>query len=182
MSPQETPEHGLTKSVWTEADFETMGWHDALLHSFTILPESFELVLDLDYITRWVRGREEAPDPSGNRRRRPPWLLPSVDHPDVLKVWVAPATMVFRGVQNISMALAIRDIDEIEILDLKRSPLPEKSTNWHWRFEVADGHLAFDAEGYTQYFRREPVFQPGRSLKERGGVSFARVAFAGAPQ
>jgi hypothetical protein len=35
--------HELRKSIWTEADFEMMGWHDARLYCFTVFPESFEL-------------------------------------------------------------------------------------------------------------------------------------------
>jgi hypothetical protein len=181
MCPQETPEYGLTKSIWTEADFETMGWHDANLFCFTALNDSIELVMDLDYITRWVRVPLQ-PRPSATPgRRRPPWLLPAPEDPtETFNFWVAPATLVFRGVQNISAALEIRGIDDVQILDLKRMPLGSPS-KWRWRFELAYGHLAFDADGYTQYFRREPLLRPSQSLtfEERGGISYARVTFDG---
>ena len=44
----------LEKAVWTDGDFEAMGWHDARLYSFLTLPDTFELAFDIDYIVQWV--------------------------------------------------------------------------------------------------------------------------------
>ena len=43
----------LEKAIWTETDFEVMGWHDSIIHgiSFSNHPETFEasLLFDIDY-------------------------------------------------------------------------------------------------------------------------------------
>ncbi|WP_343967083.1 hypothetical protein [Kribbella koreensis] len=51
---------GLSKATWTDADFSDMGWHDCRVHAVSIgeyeddaLPPA-RLLLDLDYIVRWV--------------------------------------------------------------------------------------------------------------------------------
>jgi hypothetical protein len=177
MSPQETPEHGLTKSIWTEADFETMGWHDAILYCFTLLPDSFELVMDLDLITKKVF-RDAPDDAHAGRKRRPPWLQPASEPNKYFDLWIAPATLVFRGVQSVSASLEIEYIDDIQILELVRAPLDGKTSEWRWRFELAGGHLAFDASGYTQYFRQEPLLSSSvLTLEERGGISYARTTY-----
>jgi hypothetical protein len=83
------PEHGLSKFTWTTDDFAAMGWHDARIWAYTFhksqavdvtrevpTPQD-RLLLDLDYITRWVH-----PDEPG----------------EPFSFWVAPATLVFTGV------------------------------------------------------------------------------------
>ncbi|MFG3498120.1 hypothetical protein [Streptomyces sp. NPDC047928] len=50
-------ESGLTKSVWSDADFEAMGWHDATVHGLYVQETDADLprlLLDLNYIVRWV--------------------------------------------------------------------------------------------------------------------------------
>jgi len=36
MSGGAHPESGLSKSVWSDADFEEMGWHDATVHGLYV--------------------------------------------------------------------------------------------------------------------------------------------------
>jgi hypothetical protein len=51
------PDTPLTKTVWTDADFESMGWHDNAIHAFACepaLPYPGRLLVDLDYIVEWV--------------------------------------------------------------------------------------------------------------------------------
>jgi len=50
------------KTVWTDADFETMGWHDNAVHAIAVEPappHPGSLLLDIDYIVEWsgARGR-----------------------------------------------------------------------------------------------------------------------------
>jgi hypothetical protein len=149
---------GLTKSIWSETDFEIMGWHDARLYGFTVFPETFELVLDLDYITRWV---EPVP-------------------PDqYFSFWVSPVTLVFRDVQNLSATVDMHELCELEILALKRTRFPDDRAGWRWTLELSSGELSVDASGYTQYFRRAPILQAQQciDLERRGGVSYARTTF-----
>ncbi len=39
----------LEKWVWSQHDFDLMGWHDATVHAFALVPEQFELLLDIGY-------------------------------------------------------------------------------------------------------------------------------------
>jgi hypothetical protein len=152
-------DHGLTKSLWTHDDFEVMGWHDARLYSFTftVLPESFELLMDLDYITKGVHP-----------------IPPEIS----FSFWISPVTLVFHEVQNISAVLEKNELGEVEVLDLTRLPA-SSGLGWRWRFELDSGEISFDASGYTQYFREEPVLSTEQhlGLDRRGGISYERTVF-----
>ena len=56
LNPEQSmkQEYKLEKWIWTEADFDVMGWHDSQIHATAFFPEDFELVLDIDYIFDWV--------------------------------------------------------------------------------------------------------------------------------
>jgi hypothetical protein len=50
----------VAKTVWTEADFDAMDWHDNAVHAVALepaLPDPGRLLLDLDYIVEWVAPR-----------------------------------------------------------------------------------------------------------------------------
>lgn len=72
----------LDKALWTDADFALMGWHDATVHAiaFNADDDHAELVLDVDYIVRWI-------DP------QPPSKY--------FSFLVAPATLVFENVWSL---------------------------------------------------------------------------------
>ena len=147
----------LEKAIWTNEDFEVMGWHDATLYSFLMLPDSFEVTFDIDYITQRVQSQE-----SENQ----------------CSLWVAPATLVFKPVFNFSVQIEIDVNQELEILDLNRQPNGDKG-NFKWSLELQVGMIEFEAAGYTQYFRSVPMLGKSQSsgLEKRGGVSFARKTF-----
>jgi hypothetical protein len=152
-------EHRLEKSVWTEKDFDQMGWHDATVHAFAYEPDRSEFVLDLDYILKWIR--------------------PDATH---FSFWSAPATLVFEDVAGLAIELSpfpgfelsdiVRD-DPQSVTD--RDQLPEKS-HWRWTLGFFNGQITFRATGYTQYIRRAPTANTTQSLtlEDRGGISFAR--------
>jgi len=48
LSPQE--KFVLEKSVWTETDFEKMGWNDVVIHGLSFGLAQYELLFDIDYI------------------------------------------------------------------------------------------------------------------------------------
>jgi hypothetical protein len=150
--------HDLAKAVWTHQDFEVMGWHDAHLYCFTVLPETFELLFDIDSIVKWVK-----PTPPE----------------EYFKFWIAPATLVFDDAQNIKVLVEMGPLYELQILDISRTPVPDKPGDWHWLICLTAGEITFDATGYTQYFRKEPAFSEAQSLglDRRGGVSFDRSAY-----
>src|SRR5436189_586152 len=89
----------LEKPVWTEADFEQMGWHDVHIHAVAFRPERFEFWLDVDYIFHWVH-------PQGEQR--------------LFQFWVAPATLVFTNVHSIRFDIESHDGD-LSLQSIKRS-------------------------------------------------------------
>lgn len=154
-------EYKLDKWVWTEADFEQMGWHDAHIYAFAFVPEEFEFVLDIDYILEWVH-----PAPGET----------------YFKFWVAPATLVFENVNE--LLIDLEPHSGIEIQDLKRedAQLPRnaeyinRNTEWRWVLDCLAGEISLRSIGYKQYFRRAPVFGTAQmlGLEGRGGFSFHR--------
>jgi hypothetical protein len=48
--------HSLEKALWSDADFDVMGWHDATVHAiaFEESDDRAALLIDLDYIVRWI--------------------------------------------------------------------------------------------------------------------------------
>jgi hypothetical protein len=153
--------YALEKWVWTEEDFERMGWHDALVHALSFQPDTWEFLLDLDYILEWV---DPAPGESGYR------------------FWSAPATLVFSDVSNLKVELT--PFPAFEIADISRSD-PQatdgredtpSSVHWVWTLEFHNGQITFRSSGFTQWYRRMPTHNSTQSLslEERGGMSFHR--------
>jgi hypothetical protein len=50
------------------------------------------------------------------------------------------------------------------------------SVHWLWTLDFHNGRVTFRSTGFTQSFRRPPVFNSSQSLtlEERGGLSFER--------
>lgn len=65
------------KPIWTDADFEEMGWHDGRLYGIIISDEDFSLTLDIDYIFKWENSSEE-----------------------ITGFWVSPCDLVFENVSG----------------------------------------------------------------------------------
>jgi len=142
-------ESDLSKRVWSDADFPEMGWHDATVHALSVqrtddvLPR---LLLDLDYIVRWVHP------------------LPPATH---FSFWIASATLVFDDVWDLEGDLGFKgttpdlEIDGLHRLvpDDGREDLPL----WHIEGHAFD--LRFRASGYRQLWIISliPRITPGRS-------------------
>ena len=79
----------VAKYLWTDDDFEAMGWHDVIVHAFRSEPgdhavtsASDRLLFDLDYIVKWV-----------------------VEQPlNGISCWLLPATLVFEDVGGLTPA------------------------------------------------------------------------------
>ena len=151
------PEHGLVRPVWTERDFPALGWHDASVWAFEIQHGEYfdeesqfvptgRVVLDLDYITRWVHPRKS----------REPFTF-----------WVAPCTLVFSGVTELELDLKTAGTGPHEIDDIH--PVQD---GWHVAGHEFDMKLA--ATGFRQTFRQRPVHTDGQTLglTARGGYSY----------
>jgi hypothetical protein len=153
-------EYVLEKWLWTEADFDQMGWHDSHIHAVAFLPEQFEVAFDIDYILQWVKPSED----------------------QYYRFWIAPATLVFENIHDLKFDL--EPFDAVEIADLHRED-PQRPINadyvrrdieWRWRIETHQGDVTLRSIGYKQYIRRQPVFSRSQSLDlaTRGEFSFHR--------
>lgn len=157
----------LEKWVWTDADYEQMGWHDCRIRAFAFLGDELQLMLDIDYIFEWVQ-------------------LPDSVY---FQFWVAPATLIFENVYDIE--IDIHTDDELEIADLLREdPLRPRNADyvqreqeWKWIFDCQRGEISLRSIGYAQYIRSAPrlVARQYLTLNERGGISFSRGRAAEEP-
>ena len=154
----------IEKTVWTDADFDTMGWHDCFIYGFSFHP-NYEFLLDIDYIFKQE-------NPKGNET--------------YYKFWVAPCTLVFENVYSLEFDFGLSTPFELEIADIKRNN-PQKPSNYdfvkrdleyNWVIEtVQRGDIKFKAVGYKQYVRKKPILTDEQQLdfEKRGNVSFERT-------
>ncbi|MFF3255568.1 hypothetical protein ACFYWP_32105 [Actinacidiphila glaucinigra] len=158
------PESGLTKNTWTDADFDEMGWHEVTIHGMCVQPGAGDdslprLLLDIDYIVRWVHP------------------VPPKKH---FSLWIAPSTLVFEDVWDVEGDLAFKGMAlSLDIDHLRRSTAEDKRDEPQWHIEGHYFDLKFRATGYRQYLRQAPRLSPRLvlSLGDRGGLSFAETAF-----
>lgn len=152
----------LEKAIWTDNDFDVMGWHDATVWSMLAEPDTFEFAFDLDYIFEWIH---PGPDET------------------YFKFHVATVTMMFHNVYGVRINIESQE-GTIEVADLHRGdPVPTpngKMTQREYRFACQEGEISLTATGYTMYVRSSPIHQQGQVLdiETRGGISFARIATA----
>lgn len=143
--------------MWTEADFEDMGWHDATVHALAVEPEAHDpgrLLVDLDYILEW---------------------LPPVPPDTAFRFWVVPATLVFDHAWDLAVNVDLHAC----ALDLQLNALGRTSGQPFGRSTwTLDGHnftIEVTSEGFRQYLRTRPILSTSQrlGLAERGGISFA---------
>ena|SRR5215472_4730145 len=149
------------KTVWTDADFETMGWHDNAVHAIAVEPappHPGSLLLDIDYIVEWVR----RPGPGG-----------------LLSSWVCPATLVFHQAWDLVTDINLQGWSfQLSIGAIERSG-PDEHGSFNWSIEGDLFTMSLRAAGFTQYLRRAPIYVPGQRLsaEERGGLSFDQYGY-----
>ena len=157
----------LNKYIWTQEDFEEMGWHDCSIYGLTFLPENeigtAHLVFDIDYIFKWV-------DP----------LKPG----QPFSFWVAPCTLIFKDTFALTMNIDRRGgtTDMLEVADLYLVDKVEQESNqwiYEWNIDLQEGHINFKSSGFEQIVRQKPVFTDGQflTLIERNGISFSQTPY-----
>ncbi|MGB8191521.1 MAG: hypothetical protein WCF67_06355, partial [Chitinophagaceae bacterium] len=111
------------------------------------------LELDIDYILQWNK-----PDLEG---------LP-------FTFWVAPATLVFKRIQNLRFELSPGFNNYFEISDIERTKGPD---GYQWTIITQEGDLQFTCDGFEQFIRQDPFFQFGQTISfiERNGYSLDRT-------
>ena len=143
-------EYLLEKKIWTDADFAQMGWHDCRIYKLRL---TRDLELDIDYIFRWNQPEIEG--------------LP-------FTFWVAPATLVFKNVQELSFELNTAFDEDVEMVDIQRS---ETENGLQWTIITHQGDFEFLCDGFEQFIRQDPFFQFGQTIPfiERYGHSLERT-------
>jgi hypothetical protein len=143
----------LEKAVWTDGDFDTMGWHDATVHAIAFHEDEQgtqdALLLDLDYIVRWL-------DPEPPARS--------------FTFLVAPATLVFENVSSLQGELDTR----YSRMPLHINTIERGEAEYAWVVEGHDFALTLFASGFRQHFRGRPIHTASQRLQldARGGISF----------
>jgi hypothetical protein len=152
----------VAKAVWTDADFEQMGWHDCAVHALAFETGSdYQLLLvDLDYIVEWT-----APTPPAT----------------TYGFWICPATLVFDPAWDLTGDINLQGLGLELWLDALERSGPDQHDMYEWTLAGQRFRLAVHAPGFTQYLRRPPVHSPQQrlSLHERGGLSFDRQGYSG---
>ena len=157
----------LEKSIWTQDDFDDMGWHDANIYGMIIErgkePWQGNLIFDIDYIFEWIH---------------------PVPPQKYFSFWVAPCTLIFKEVYELRIdidqqgnTLDLFDFDDITMLSKKE--LDNGSTIYEWLLELHIGDIQFKSLGFDQIIRKAPIYTNSQvlSLEERGGISFSKQAF-----
>lgn len=155
-----TEEYELEKWLWSEADFENMGWHDSRIYALAFSPDTYELLLDIDYIFKWV-----SPEPGET----------------YFQFWVAPATLVFQNVHEVKFDISTTTGLEIDGITRQEPRAPhnaayiEHDVEWAWTIDCQQGDIRLWSVGYKQYIRSSPQFGKQQlGLTARGGYSFVK--------
>jgi hypothetical protein len=152
----------LPKTVWTEADFEAMNWHDAAVRAVAVEPappHPGRLLVDLDYIIERVPAG--APATAGS-------------------FWVCPATLVFGEARELAADVNLPGPSFEPSLDAIRRSGPDEDDTFVWNLVGRLFSIGLRASGFTQYLRRAPVHRPRPRLPvaDRGGLSFDQNGYA----
>lgn len=136
----------LEKWKWTDADFETMGWHDATVYSMRL---DNNLSLDIDYIFKW-----NEPEAEGFQ----------------FTFFVAPCTLVFNEVKDFSFDITMSIYQTMQVEDIERTITDNRQ---HYTIITREANFSFTAAGYSQTVRMCPSFQLHQQMAydERGGIS-----------
>jgi hypothetical protein len=155
----------LEKAIWTEVDFEKMGWHDSYVHAISF-DHSYEFSLDIDYIFNWLQ-----PTPENNE----------------FNFSISPCTLIFEKVYNLKLNLEVSEPFELQIEDIIRHTSkivddirdPKGLTLDEWEIETIQGSITFRAASFKQFVRQRPKTSNTQllSLSDRAGISFERTTY-----
>lgn len=154
------PESGLTKSAWSDADFDEMGWHDATIHGLCVQPGAPDgslpprLLLDIDYIVRWVHP-----------------VAPQTH----FSFWTAPSTLVFDDVWDFEGDLGFKGMGlSLQIDHLRRSAPEDGRGGPRGTSKVTSSTSSSRPRDSTSTYGRRPSTRSGlssRTASEEGSRS-----------
>jgi len=163
------------KPIWTDGDYESMGWHDCPIRGIVFLDDSnyemgqfdSKLAFDIDYIFQWV--------------------LVETDKGPRYSFYISPCTLVFDQaydvILNCSTVGYTPVLPQISCLTIK---LNEEYLKRNYRcydvcIELHNSEpITFHSTGFKQYVRKPPLLVEGQflTLAQRGGVCFGQTAIA----
>ena len=134
------------KEIWSEADFEEMGWHDSHIHTISFPNENLEFYLDIDYLFKWVL------DDTSNK----------------FSFWVSPCILLFFNVLDLKISIEYQNTIGLNITDINRHN-PRLSPNgfttlWDFKIATDKGFINFKSSGYKQVVKKQPVFSQSQIL------------------
>ena len=134
------------KEIWSEADFEQMGWHDSHIHAISFPNKDLELSLDIDYLFKSI------PD----------------DTSSLYNFWVSPCILLFFNVLNLKISIDFQNTIGLDILDINRlnprlSP-NGKMTLWDFEIVTDKGYIKFESSGYRQVVKKQPILSQSQVL------------------
>mgnify|MGYP000619160262 CR=1 FL=1 len=140
----------LEKWVWSNNDFDEMGWHDCPMYA---LKFDDKVSIDLDYIFKW-----NEPEVNG---------MP-------FTFWISPATLIFENVSLFKVNFITDFVNGLEINGISKSEL-ENSTEWI--IETQEGSITIHSKSFRQIIKREPTLQFGQFISEdeRGNDHFSDI-------
>jgi len=153
----------LKKSTYGNEDFEDLSFHDNFIHAMTFDPDEFELLFDIDYLTKWVLNEGQG-------------------HYSFV---IAPSTLIFRNVYDVEVDISVGSVCTFDISEISRELLPRRTGAAvdYYRFEIKLDHVGtikFTSTSFNLYLRsiHEETDSQMLSRKERGGISFDEISYA----
>ena len=151
----------MAKTIWTNADFDSMGWHDNAIHAVAVEQGDGypgRLLLDIDYIVAGIR--PEPPETTFNFR-------------------ICPATLVFDQAWDLTTDIDLQGKSFQLFLERIERSGPDEHGYFEWTLAGRNFSIGLSAPGYTQYLRQPPILSDGHWLspRERGGFSFDQQGY-----
>lgn len=148
-----------TKTTWTERDYSALSWHDNHVHAFRLVEGkhgSGTLIFDIDHIVEWTKNADGQ-----------------------IAFRIAPASLEFHEATNLRFSLDYASVTAAMVpfsIDsiIRKQEQRERYTATVWQIVISwpKGDLTFEAPGFTQTLRCEPILsdQQWLSEDERRGI------------
>jgi hypothetical protein len=140
----------LEKWIWSNNDFEEMGWHDCPIYA---LKFDDKVSFDIDYIFKW-----NEPEISGMS----------------YTFWISPVTLIFDNVTLFKVNFIMDLVNGLEIYGISKSEI-DNSTEWI--IETQEGSMTIHSDSFQQIVRRKPTLQFSQFIpvEERGNEHFSNI-------
>ncbi|HMG66707.1 MAG TPA: hypothetical protein VK588_03440 [Chitinophagaceae bacterium] len=137
------------KPLWTEADFESMSWHDSRLYSISFPNEKLKMTFDIDYLFKWE--------------------INKIDN--LYNFWVSPCDLIFSDVLNLEINFDFKNtvglyIDNIARFN-SRASFNEQKIIWHYKITTDKGIISFEGTEFIQIVKKQPILTNSQVLDRK---------------